>query len=181
MIRAVLADFGETLVERISDRAAPLSQLDLKPFADADQALRDLKNAGLLLAIVSNTEQSGDQEMELALEKIALRAYFDVVVTSTTVGYRKPDRRIFYAALDRLRCAASQAVMVGDDPETDIKGAAALGMPTILLRRASGGAREPGATATFTVSSLLDVPALITRLRTPVVDGDAPADNPGHG
>jgi putative hydrolase of the HAD superfamily len=164
LIRAVLLDFGETLVERVSDQVAPLSRLELKPFPDSVPALDRLRRAGYRLAMVSNTEQSSEEEMERALGTVEMRGYFDVIVTSYSFGVRKPDAAIFARALKRLGCGPEEAVMVGDDVMTDLSGAAALGMATILVRRTPREPEPADVSVGFTVSSLLDVPAILARL-----------------
>jgi putative hydrolase of the HAD superfamily len=52
-----------------------------------------------------------------------LDTYFDLVVTSENSGYRKPDKRIFQHALERLSARASECLMIGDNPHSDILGA----------------------------------------------------------
>lgn len=51
--------------------------------------------------------------------------------TATVIG--KPNAPMYEIALDRLGTAASETLMVGDRIDTDITGAQALGMPTVLL------------------------------------------------
>jgi len=46
----------------------------------------------------------------------------------------KPERWLFIEALHRLNRSANEAIMVGDRPDTDIKGAAQLGIVTVLVR-----------------------------------------------
>jgi NagD protein len=46
----------------------------------------------------------------------------------------KPERWLFIEALRRLNRSASEAIMIGDRPDTDIKGAARLGIATVLVR-----------------------------------------------
>ncbi len=48
--------------------------------------------------------------------------------------FGKPSRAFFEAALGSLGCAADQAVMVGDDVESDVAGAMAVGLMGVLLR-----------------------------------------------
>jgi putative hydrolase of the HAD superfamily len=50
-------------------------------------------------------------------------------------GTGKPAPSAFRAVLERLNVAPSRAVFVGDDPRTDIEGAAAVGMKTIHVTR----------------------------------------------
>jgi putative hydrolase of the HAD superfamily len=92
-------------------------------------ALQKLRNAGLRLGVVSNS----DGRVEQALQAAGLRNYFDVVIDSALVGVEKPDPRIFYAALDALGVAPNEALYVGDLYEIDVVGARAAGMEAVLL------------------------------------------------
>jgi putative hydrolase of the HAD superfamily len=94
-----------------------------------EDALRLLRGAGLRLGVVSNAEGT----VEAMLGEVGLRPYLDTVVDSWVVGHAKPAPRIFEVALDRLGVIASAAVMVGDSPSADIAGAAAAGIPAVLL------------------------------------------------
>ena len=47
----------------------------------------------------------------------------------------KPDPRIFAIALERLGCAAADAVMIGDSWPADIEGARAAGVRAIWFNR----------------------------------------------
>jgi 4-nitrophenyl phosphatase len=51
----------------------------------------------------------------------------------------KPDPPLFRMALDRLGLAAEEAAMVGDSVPSDIRGARALGMRTVLYAPTDGG------------------------------------------
>ncbi len=66
-----------------------------------------------------------------------------VAVDSAVVGYTKPDRRIFEAALTPLRAHAGETVFVGDSAPRDMAGAREAGMRHVWLaaREADGGAR----------------------------------------
>jgi len=69
------------------------------------------------------------------LGKFRLSKFFDVIVISGDVGWRKPSPKIFEKALEALHVSASEAVFVGDAPFHDIAGARHVGMKTVLLRR----------------------------------------------
>ncbi len=64
----------------------------------------------------------------------ALVAPFAAATGVRPVVIGKPAPRLFLMALERLGCAARSCIMVGDRPDTDIAGAAALGMMTALVR-----------------------------------------------
>jgi putative hydrolase of the HAD superfamily len=69
----------------------------------------------------------------------------DAVVFAAECGDGKPAPSAFHAALDRLKVDAPSAVFVGDDPRTDIEGAAAVGMKTIHVMSYFGDDERCGA------------------------------------
>jgi HAD superfamily hydrolase (TIGR01662 family) len=160
MIRGILIDLGDTLIEQRVDNDKPLGSLELKAFPDAQPALAELKAHNYLVAIVSNTSQSDAKEVAKALQALGLLQYVDTIVTSVDVGQEKPHPPIFLTALQHLGLSASEAVMVGDDVAKDIGGAQKLGMTTILVNRAKAplGAEK---TPTFVVSSLQEILPLL--------------------
>jgi FMN phosphatase YigB (HAD superfamily) len=164
VIRAVLFDFGETLVERIVDDESPLSNLLVVAYADAAPTLDRLVAGGYRLAVVSNTTQSTERQMRIALRSIDMERYFDAVVTSFDVGREKPHGDIFRRALASLSCTPADAVMVGNDPIADIGGAAALGIPSVLVARPSATQHDVVVTPTFIVPSLINLPELVREI-----------------
>jgi HAD superfamily hydrolase (TIGR01450 family) len=77
----------------------------------------------------------------------ALVAPFAVATGRAPVVIGKPEPLLYRMALERLGADAAASVMVGDRPDTDIAGAAALGMWTALVRtgRFAAGADWPAA------------------------------------
>ena len=67
------------------------------------------------------------------LRNAKLDQYFDVVVDSETVGVKKPNPQIFEAAIAKAGVSTNQAVMIGDNFEADILGAAKVGLHTICF------------------------------------------------
>ncbi|MCH7399312.1 YjjG family noncanonical pyrimidine nucleotidase [Belliella sp. DSM 107340] len=57
------------------------------------------------------------------LNASGLTPYFDLIITSETTGHKKPDARIFQYALDNLGINNEGAIMIGDNPNSDILGA----------------------------------------------------------
>jgi putative hydrolase of the HAD superfamily len=94
-------------------------------------ALARLRDAGLRLAVVSNSEGT----VEAVLHEVGLGRFLDTVVDSWAVGVSKPDPAIFRIALDRLALPAAAALMVGDTPATDVDGARAAGIRAVLVDR----------------------------------------------
>jgi FMN phosphatase YigB (HAD superfamily) len=72
--------------------------------------------------------------MHADLAALGLDRFLSATVFSSELGWRKPDARIFTAALQRLGVEAEEAVFVGDRLRDDIAGARAVGMRTVLTR-----------------------------------------------
>ena len=68
-----------------------------------------------------------------SLRKVGLSEFFNVVVVSEEVGWRKPCGLIFQDALNRLKIKACEAVYIGDSPNEDIKGAKQAGLKTVFV------------------------------------------------
>ncbi len=59
----------------------------------------------------------------------------ETIVVSSDVGEAKPHPRPFRRALSALGAAPAETWFVGDHPEHDVVGAAALGMQTVWISR----------------------------------------------
>jgi putative hydrolase of the HAD superfamily len=99
----------------------------LAPYPGAKQTLITLKEKGLKLAIVSDAPRL---QAWLRLAAMKLDDFFDVVVALEDTGKQKPHRLPFRAALKNLKVKPEECLMVGDNPERDIRGAKAMGMKT---------------------------------------------------
>jgi putative hydrolase of the HAD superfamily len=78
------------------------------------------------------------------LAAIGLASHFRFCLSAREHGVAKPSPCIFLAACDRLGHAPRDVLHVGDDPEADIAGAAAAGLPTCWINRPDpDGRRRP--------------------------------------
>ena len=89
-----------------------------------------------------NVDATIDGEHRLVPGGGALVAPFAVASGVEPVIIGKPNPLLFEMALEQLGCRPEQCLMIGDRPDTDIAGAAALGMQTALVRT---GRFAPGA------------------------------------
>lgn len=122
-------------------RAALLAALRFRAFPDAAATLDALRGAGCALAIVSNWDVS----LLAVLRQTGLAERVDVVVTSAQEGVAKPDPAIFRLALERLGGVPPEAALhVGDDPDSDLAGARAAGIPALLIDRGAAASGRPG-------------------------------------
>jgi putative hydrolase of the HAD superfamily len=67
------------------------------------------------------------------VRKVGINNFFNIILVSDAVGWRKPHAKIFEEALKRLDVKAEETLFVGDSPDEDIKGAKQLGMKTIFV------------------------------------------------
>jgi HAD superfamily hydrolase (TIGR01549 family) len=97
------------------------------------RVLETLQARGWLMGLVSNMHLRADL-MHADLAALGLDRFLSATVFSSELGWRKPDARIFTAALQHLGVGAEEAVFVGDRLRDDIAGARAVGMRTVLTR-----------------------------------------------
>jgi putative hydrolase of the HAD superfamily len=79
----------------------------------------------------------------------------DYVIISETVGYKKPSRELFEAALEKVNVKPSDAVYVGDSWECDIMPAIAVGMKAVWLNRY--GLENPNPKIAREITSFMDI------------------------
>ena len=93
------------------------------------QALADLREAGYIVAVISNA----DGTVEKMLEAAGLLQHLEFVIDSGKVGVEKPDPRIFQMALDKAGVSAAESYYVGDIYPVDVVGARNAGLTPVLL------------------------------------------------
>ena len=102
----------------------------LRPFPRTTQTLLYLKTKGYKLGAISNGITIKQWEK---LIRLNIHGFFDEVITSEEVGFKKPNRHIFEEALSKMNCKAEKSIMVGNKLDVDIIGAANAGMKTDLV------------------------------------------------
>jgi FMN phosphatase YigB (HAD superfamily) len=105
-----------------------IDSLELRPYA---QKLVSKAAENCKVGLVSNFTYA--PAIYASLRKLGLNRFFNAVLVSDAVGWRKPHKVIFDEALRELRVKAGEAVYVGDSPTEDIKGARAVGMKTVFV------------------------------------------------
>jgi putative hydrolase of the HAD superfamily len=95
------------------------------------------------LAAVSNFMiQDGIEEL---LQLNEVNRFFDFVVTSIRVGWRKPSPKIYQVALHYAGCTPEQILFIGDDYENDYLAPRRMNMKSLFFEREyKGDYTEPG-------------------------------------
>ena len=101
-------------------------------FRDAVPALRRVREAGLVVALLTNGDAA---HQRLKLDRTGLAEHLDVVVASDDLPAGKPDPRAYAAACEILGVAPGDVLMVGNDIEKDFQGPLDAGLGAVLLDR----------------------------------------------
>lgn len=96
--------------------------------------LKLLKQKGIKIGIISNTEHEHGEIEKSILESFNITQYFDSMTFSCDVGLRKPKTEIFKKAVDLLNAIPNETVHVGDRPEIDVLGAKQSGLKAVYLK-----------------------------------------------
>ncbi|HEY3010204.1 MAG TPA: HAD-IA family hydrolase [Micromonosporaceae bacterium] len=124
LLRTPSIDLVDTLREGV------LEGLRLDPLVAC--ALRIADDAGWVPVIVTNGTTF---QQDAKIRRTGLDRFVADWVISEEVGVSKPNPRIFELAARRVHMRLNGGWVVGDSPEADIGGAAAVGLPSVWLHR----------------------------------------------
>ena len=159
-------DYSEPTDGEISKAVArfySVSEEHWLPIPRVNQVLDQVLANGFSLALISNAGD-GDNVSRL-MQKANLTSYFDPILISANVGFRKPHHSLFDTVVDAWGVPPDQLVMVGDSLEEDILGAKNAGWHQIWLKQLVDSphnqtlARE--IQPEFTANHLQEVPEII--------------------
>ena len=78
------------------------------------------------------------------LNAVGLCGHFHPIIISGQLGYRKPDERLFTAALTAMKMESSEVLFVGNDMYRDVYGAQKLGIKTVFFKSNQGTQERVG-------------------------------------
>lgn len=170
-------DVGEVF-SRLLQRAGVSASVELAGVAAQLFRLLSIERLELypetqeVLEMLSRTRRLGlvsDSQfpyLEPELRRTSLIGFFEAVASSSLLGYRKPDPRLFTTALARMNLSPDQVVYVGDSWERDMVGARNAGIQGIWLCRPGSGGElsrsSPGSVPV--IADLRELPPLLDRL-----------------
>lgn len=170
VLRDVLKDKGygdisESIIRNALDQLFAITQKNWIVEEDALPTLQKLEADGYRMGLISNA--GDDQDVQQLARRFGIDRYFDFILTSAACSYRKPHRRIFELALSNWYFLPSEAVMVGDNLEADVRGAQSVGLFAIWLRRRAGERTQDQLSIQpdATLASLSEVPAFLDHLQ----------------
>ena len=96
------------------------------------------------------------------LEQEGLLGYFNQRIYSCDFDCRKPDRRIFISAAERIDVKPENIMFVGDRIDADIKGSMAVGMRPVM-KTAYTNKRKKAVDGVPIISLVSELPALVEK------------------
>jgi putative hydrolase of the HAD superfamily len=129
---------------------------------DLRETLTALKQQGLKMGIVSNTFVNRTS-LDRHMRELGILDFFPLRMYSYEFKIRKPDRRIFQIAAERIGEPPEHIAFVGDRINRDIHPALSCGM-TAILKDAYTNLGLPTPPGAIRIQLLSELPAVIERL-----------------
>ncbi|KOY82258.1 HAD family hydrolase [Lysinibacillus macroides] len=150
------AELGAELGERF------VAERKVSPFLyeDTFAVLDELKGKYQLVLLTNGAPSLQNLKLEITPE---IAPYFDHIIISGDFGKGKPDASIFEHVMEKAGITANDAIMVGDNLNTDILGSSRVGMRNVWINRENIVANS-AVTPTYEVNSLTALLALINKL-----------------
>lgn len=120
------------IIEQVGNLYVSTSPQKTKLFPMVHETLQYL-SAKYRLYILTN----GFSEIQIQkITNCSLNDYFTKLFMAEMVGYQKPDRRFFEYAVKSVHAHKNECLMIGDDPEADVRGAWNAGIDQVYFNAA---------------------------------------------
>jgi putative hydrolase of the HAD superfamily len=164
----VLKDY-QFPTEKLEKIVYELSSLYEKSFyfremrPEIPQVLEYLKNKGLKIGIISNTQTTN--QVPDNLNEYGIIDYFNPIILSSEYGLRKPDASIFYHAARLANVPTGSCVYVGDKINRDVLGARRSGFRLAIQihHQFDDGDLDEGATPDAILENMLELIPIIEK------------------
>ncbi len=152
----ILEEVNEDLIEKLSQFCFNST---VRNIITTKTVLEELKH-NFKLGLVSNYYGN----VKTVLTELGVAKYFDVIVDSTIVGIRKPDKKIFEYTINKLNETPNNVVVVGDSYKNDIAPAKSLGCITVWLKVKGWSKPQSTENADLIIKSIKNLPKVINEI-----------------
>ncbi len=149
-------ELGRTLAEKYRYHRKKLPFL----YEDTLEVLAKLKTDYRLFLLTNGSPTLQDEKLTMTPQLIP---FFEYILVSGAFGIGKPDPSIFEHTLKLLSLEASEAIMIGDNLNTDILGSNRANIKNIWINR-EGSTPDPSISFGWEVKSLSEIPSLLTSI-----------------
>ena len=125
-------DYSEFKEEKKNPEAIVIGDFDDWTFELLNQAFQQVMNGAEIIALHKGKFYKVDTGLRLDAGGFVAALEFTTGTVAKIVG--KPNKSFFQCALDELKLAPEDVVMLGDDLINDIAGAQKVGIPAILVK-----------------------------------------------
>ena len=139
VVEKALAELGihdPGVATGIASTYSELRRQKIRPFDGAVETVRWLRTLPLKLALITNGSALDQREK---IERFDLTDLFDLVLIEGELGFGKPNPKVYRHALDTLGVLPSEAWMVGDNLEWEVKVPKGLGLTCVWVDRHARG------------------------------------------
>ena len=131
--RKGVADAAQMLSVQAAQLFRVCSTEYIRLYPHVIEGLQLLRTKGCRLWLLSNAQEVFTR---YELTHFGITQLFNGIYLSSTFGSRKPDTRFFRALLEEQKLDPAKCLMIGNDRETDIKGAKAAGIAAFYMHTA---------------------------------------------
>ena len=118
------------------------------------EVLSSLKNAGFKMVVLTN----GFEEVQhIKVSQSHLGQYFEEIITSDSLGFKKPHPQAYALALERVGAKPQDVIMIGDNFEADVLGAKEAGLGQIYFNPEGTKYEEEIDHEVKTLTEILDI------------------------
>lgn len=129
-----------------------LSTEYVRTYPGTEQMLSDLKKQGKKVYLLSNAQRIFT---EYEMHVLGIAKYFDGILISSDHKTKKPDKRFFDILLEKYAINPKQTLFVGNDSNTDIKGAKTVGFDTFYVYSNISPKNDKAPDATYSVDDFV--------------------------
>ena len=124
-----MLDFGHTIIDELREKHIPLASRSVHLTPGLLGVLPQIK---FKMGIWANGDV-GERGLRIWLRRAGISEYFEWITTSEDAGARKPSPKFFSYALKRCMLKKEEIVFVGNQLNTDIRGAKDYGIQCVWL------------------------------------------------
>ena len=132
-IRLIIFDWGDTLMRDYPDLPGPMYQWEHVECLSGAPELLEYLYIRYKLCVATNAGVSDTEAMRRALRRVDIERYFSAFFSSKDLGVAKPDPQFFLRICSEMAVEPRHALMIGNDYDKDICGAARAGLHTVYF------------------------------------------------
>jgi HAD superfamily hydrolase (TIGR01509 family) len=140
----VMFDWGDTIMK--DDPAMDIPMV-LWPRVEAVEGAEEVLqaiHARRTVVMATSADQSSQDEIRLALQRVNLNDFFDRIFCFKNTGRRKSSQDFYPFILEALGADPSEVLMVGDNYESDVLGAVNAGLSAVWFNPKDSEERTGG-------------------------------------